>query len=85
MVHTLAIFYLMDFNPRTPHGVRLTDGTMDIVITAISIHAPLTGCDGLGITSVAASLDFNPRTPHGVRLFSVVVIYKIVDFNPRTP
>ena len=35
----------MNFNPRTPDGVRRA-GTGDRVgIFAISIHAPLTGCD----------------------------------------
>ena len=34
------------FNPRTPDGVRLTLQGSFLHATTISIHAPLTGCDG---------------------------------------
>ena len=35
-----------NFNPRTPHGVRLAIVELDDGRVVISIHAPLTGCDG---------------------------------------
>ena len=34
-----------DFNPRTPHGVRQAHYPTHPAGPAISIHAPLTGCD----------------------------------------
>ena len=33
----------------------------------ISIHAPLTGCDGLTFWAVCQQVNFNPRTPYGMR------------------
>ena len=38
----------MNFNPRTPHGVRLDDLVIGVCSGGISIHAPLTGCDAAG-------------------------------------
>ena len=35
----------LDFNPRTPCGVRPARPTRDTHTAAISIHAPLAGCD----------------------------------------
>ena len=35
----------INFNPRTPHGVRPVTANVFGVIFDISIHAPLTGCD----------------------------------------
>ena len=40
-----AIDGLRDFNPRTPCGVRLEGGTVEVAKATISIHAPLAGCD----------------------------------------
>ena len=34
-----------NFNPRTPHGVRLGGAELRHMLHSISIHAPLTGCD----------------------------------------
>ena len=51
----------------------------------ISIHAPLAGCDVIGIVTIGQPGDFNPRTPCGVRpqhqTRNPIVLY----FNPRTP
>ena len=33
----------------------------------ISIHAPLTGSDGVSSTSTKSNIDFNPRSPYGER------------------
>ena len=38
-----------------------------LVIVAISIHAPLAGCDPTTICARPMCTDFNPRTPCGVR------------------
>ena len=58
---------ILDFNPRTPCGVRqyLSDGKPVYVV--ISIHAPLAGCDVSRVKSWRRKLYFNPRTPCGVR------------------
>ena len=46
---TVVIFSIsgdvVNFNPRTPHGVRLDKVTELWTYIKISIHAPLTGCD----------------------------------------
>ena len=48
-------------------GATLQIRTINVEI-AISIHAPLTGCDdGGGICAERGGGYFNPRTPHGVR------------------
>ena len=41
--------FLINFNPRTPCGVRRTAFRRGKGWTAISIHAPLAGCDGQGL------------------------------------
>ena len=35
----------IDFNPRTPYGMRRRTLVIDSIDWGISIHAPLTGCD----------------------------------------
>ena len=92
MPHDGGNVRLVDFNPRTPHGVRppeipspsrsgafqSTHPSRGATARAsahhspplISIHAPLTGCDGSGSCTGFSSVNFNPRTPHGVRRFS---------------
>ena len=55
------------FNPRTPCGVR-PDGESGYITTwAISIHAPLAGCDQRCPPCFPGYCHFNPRTPCGVR------------------
>ena len=57
----------INFNPRTPCGVRpLSKRIFDDSIK-ISIHAPLAGCDHHGLQGAAIAQHFNPRTPCGVR------------------
>ena len=53
----------------------------------ISIHAPLTGCDGkANKSSTLSGYDFNPRTPHGVRRRAARKHQSAShNFNPRTP
>ncbi len=56
-----------DFNPRTPCGVRRQLRCGRHRGSAISIHAPLAGCDLNGLVLVLRLDNFNPRTPCGVR------------------
>ena len=59
--------HCLHFNPRTPCGVRPVNNGEISAAEAISIHAPLAGCDS-GVRLVDISkLYFNPRTPCGVR------------------
>ena len=56
------------FNPRTPYGMRRKVLYNSANGTAISIHAPLTGCDIIMIIMIAIFyVYFNPRTPYGMR------------------
>ena len=61
------ILKIVNFNPRTPCGVRRSVGIHQVGKQIISIHAPLAGCDRLATTKTAHALHFNPRTPCGVR------------------
>ena len=58
----------IDFNPRTPCGVRQRREHCHSHAGSISIHAPLAGCDRRGDNLCLACGNFNPRTPCGVRL-----------------
>ena len=57
----------MDFNPRTPCGVRHARRRVPRAHRGISIHAPLAGCDGIKLSERFGLYHFNPRTPCGVR------------------
>ena len=57
----------MNFNPRTPCGVRQVWGQVVDTFLRISIHAPRVGCDANGTTTPSTTSYFNPRTPCGVR------------------
>ena len=57
-----------NFNPRSPHGERLSTHTANSPDVTISIHAPRTGSDDAIIDYQSAGFtDFNPRSPHGER------------------
>ena len=56
-----------DFNPRTPCGVRRRQKQRAVNANAISIHAPLAGCDNSTNALCKRPVHFNPRTPCGVR------------------
>ena len=58
---------MLDFNPRTPCGVRQPFHFFFRSAIAISIHAPLAGCDGQERPAGRWCKHFNPRTPCGVR------------------
>ena len=57
----------VDFNPRTPCGVRRGHTGQLCVLLTISIHAPRAGCDWICAPAASAQRNFNPRTPCGVR------------------
>ena len=68
----------MNFNPRTPRGVRRDAGKPGDLLRRISIHAPREGCDPGRRTAGPRSGNFNPRTPRGVRLVILAIpIYPI--------
>ena len=69
------------FNPRTSHEVRRRILLFSGLFAQISIHAPLTRCDGLIGTSSSAAADFNPRTSHEVRLLGALKNLKCVGFQ----
>ena len=57
-----------------------------IRIIKISIHAPRTGSDGLGVTGFSLARNFNPRSPHGERPATDGNCTTIAKhFNPRSP
>ena len=77
---------ITNFNPRTPCGVRLRSGILDLRTSRISIHAPRVGCDPRWRSSIFQRANFNPRTPCGVRPHSLVSVrLALNNFNPRTP
>ena len=51
------------FNPRTPHGVRHFVGDFPQLVTLISIHAPLTGCDVAARTPSVRAARFQSTHP----------------------
>ena len=75
----------INFNPRTPRGVRHAHYAYNIIVRRISIHAPREGCDSSRAELQQIPQHFNPRTPRGVRrgAFGPGILDR--DFNPRTP
>ena len=52
-----------NFNPRTPCGVRLFCASFLRIANAISIHAPLAGCDACAPTTPTALREFQSTHP----------------------
>ena len=78
--------FSVNFNPRSPHGERLSRGGTKQSPGRISIHAPRTGSDTsvCGVSCFALS-NFNPRSPHGERQVVCRNYCRTRDFNPRSP
>ena len=57
----------LNFNPRTPCGVRRDLCGAGGGVMTISIHVPRAGCDEEVDSYYKDKWDFNPRTPCGVR------------------
>ena len=64
---TTIFMVWVDFNPRTPCGVRPGVYRGVAAQGAISIHAPRVGCDTRPSLAPTRRSNFNPRTPCGVR------------------
>ena len=78
-------FWLADFNPRTPRGVRPVElGRVKNLFT-ISIHAPREGCDYPTSRRRISCTDFNPRTPRGVRPWSWAGMRTPLSFQSTHP
>ena len=76
----------LNFNPRTPRGVRPRFRRRGSPSCYISIHAPREGCDkSQTLASSFFIAHFNPRTPRGVRRTPLSVSNSPIHFNPRTP
>ena len=75
----------LDFNPRTPHGVRQVAADINYQSFSISIHAPLTGCDIKPFTAALIAVHFNPRTPHGVRLLIKTEYHRLRQISIHAP
>ena len=75
----------MNFNPRTPCGVRHFPDVHIVPLNPISIHAPRAGCDKIARAGHSRRGYFNPRTPCGVRQHVDMAICRKGYFNPRTP
>ena len=63
----LPMLLVLNFNPRTPCGVRRPKFNYEVRHKNISIHAPRAGCDDMEPALFPDSFNFNPRTPCGVR------------------
>ena len=53
----------IDFNPRTPCGVRLSHLLYDSDLLHISIHAPLAGCDDMQQAVTDTKLEISIHAP----------------------
>ena len=62
-----VIYLWHNFNPRTHRGVRHVVNELVDGYVAISIHAPIVGCDLEVVGNKLRFYDFNPRTHRGVR------------------
>ena len=75
----------MDFNPRTPCGVRLVRATYWTGSPRISIHAPLAGCDNPEVVE-SRMTEFQSTHPlRGATMCYITADGTNTDFNPRTP
>ena len=76
----------VNFNPRTPCGVRRDSGHGDVEHIDISIHAPLAGCDDWDqITDMAAAVFQSTHPLRGATIPSRRSCRASANFNPRTP
>ena len=83
IIWNMCILY---FNPRTPYGMRQDIDIDAFFSDAISIHAPLTGCDKWLVRWLVAFKKF--QSTHPLRDATIYVIHSIMsmwNFNPRTP
>ena len=82
----LLLTSLLNFNPRTPGGVRPHLRAVGTKSSLISIHAPRVGCDSLSFNVIDVDNDFNPRTPGGVRPVVLVCwLFSTISFQSTHP
>ena len=74
-----------NFNPRSPHGERLTDDEYLSFIIGISIHAPRMGSDFRFSGFRFCVYDFNPRSPHGERHVQGYLSTNLQKFQSTLP
>ena len=76
----------LDFNPRTPCGVRLGETCALDAAEEISIHAPLAGCDlFIGLHLLMVPLFQSTHPLRGATSQHSISSCRWSDFNPRTP
>ena len=79
-------FCKLYFNPRSPHGERLTlPGATMRRLPKFQPTLPARGATGLTKSNVYPQRNFNPRSPHGERLVSPARPLRSWNFNPRSP
>ena len=77
---------LVDFNPRTPCGVRPLPSADKLRKISISIHAPHAGCDPSTLTTTMTEFIFQSTHPmRGATLIMGIFYHPDYYFNPRTP
>ena len=75
----------VDFNPRTPCGVRRPFGLLHLPIWAFQSTHPVWGATSTPATAAWMDGDFNPRTPCGVRLLFFAGIILPLLFQSTHP
>ena len=75
----------MDFNPRTPCGVRPRQGGGRGTRPRFQSTHPVWGATVRWLQEHVHGRHFNPRTPCGVRPLCLQVSRRSRNFNPRTP
>ena len=76
---------VINFNPRTPCGVRLMRPYMSLGIPAFQSTHPLRGATGETTCMSRSWTDFNPRTPCGVRRDFMFPSLSVIEFQSTHP
>ena len=74
-----------DFNPRTPCGVRPRRAGRSRAPDAISIHAPLAGCDLAGISALRVKTFQSTHPLRGATTGSICFLIYIIRFQSTHP
>ena len=74
-----------DFNPRSPHGERLSCAAFAVASSPFQSTLPARGATFLQLQYRRAPLYFNPRSPHGERHPNASRSQIMPNFNPRSP
>ena len=60
-------FHSIDFNPRTPYGMRPYSFYLPPLVKEFQSTHPLRDATKINFIPMPTSTDFNPRTPYGMR------------------